>query len=137
MLGVGTKILVDSSIWIAILRGTPPWNEERSLNLLTNFNLLLGDLIYVELMRGVSNQDQANLLRAKMLDFEKVSLVNQTVIDTAVSNHMHLRSKGISIRGTVDLLIATWCQINGVSLLHSDRDFDHFETHLDLVVWRG
>jgi len=45
-----------------------------------------------------------------------------------------LRRKGLSVRGTVDCWIATFCILEGHSLLHRDRDFDVFESELGLLV---
>ncbi len=52
----------------------------------------------------------------------------------AAQNFRKLRSLGVTVRGTVDVIIATRCILNGYQLLHSDRDFDAFEEHLGLQV---
>ena len=52
----------------------------------------------------------------------------------AARNYRHLRAKGITVRKTIDTLIATRCILDGHELLHSDRDFDPFVEHLGLRV---
>lgn len=43
-----------------------------------------------------------------------------------------LRGRGITIRKTIDTLIATRCILDDIPLLYSDRDFDPFVAHLGL-----
>ena len=47
-------------------------------------------------------------------------------------NFRNLRRQGITVRKTIDCLIATFVIERGFSLLHSDRDFDPFEMYLGL-----
>ena len=47
-------------------------------------------------------------------------------------HYRQLRSKGITVRKTIDLVIGTFCIANGHSLLHADRDFEPMEEHLGL-----
>jgi predicted nucleic acid-binding protein len=131
----GLGILVDSSAWIAMLRGLPPWLPAKTDKLLAEENLLVADLVYVEVVRGARSKAEGNLIKAKLNDFEQVGVCTIDLAKQAVEHHHHLRSKGITIRGTVDLMIATWCIENGVPLLHADRDFAGFEEHLGLKRW--
>jgi predicted nucleic acid-binding protein len=129
------RVLIDSSVWIPILRGTPPWTDERTVTFFLEADVLIADLIYVEVVRGTKSKDLAGLLMAKFDDFEHVAVSNVALARQAIANFMFLRSKGITVRGTVDLLIATWCIENNVPLLHADRDFAGFEEHLGLKRW--
>ncbi len=43
-----------------------------------------------------------------------------------------LRKRGITVRKTIDSIIATYCIENQISLLHSDKDFMPFAQHLGL-----
>jgi len=54
----------------------------------------------------------------------------------AARNYRLLRGRGITIRKTIDMVIATFCLAGGHMLLHADRDFDPMETHLGLRVVR-
>jgi predicted nucleic acid-binding protein len=54
------------------------------------------------------------------------------VVVEAALNHRKLRSLGITVRGTIDVVLATRCIVSDHQLLHSDRDFDAFEQHLGL-----
>lgn len=131
----GLSILVDSSVWIAIFRGTDPWTDEYMTKVFFSRKILIADLVYVEVVRGAVNDAEARLIGAKLNDFEHVSIGGVERARTAVDHHRFLRSKGITVRGTVDLLIATWCIENDVPLLHADRDFAGFEDYLGLKRW--
>jgi predicted nucleic acid-binding protein len=49
-------------------------------------------------------------------------------------NYRRLRELGVTIRNTVDTIVATFCIEEGYELLHHDSDFDHFKQHLGLLV---
>jgi predicted nucleic acid-binding protein len=132
----GLGILVDSSVWIDVLRGNPPWTLERSATFLSQENVIVADLVFVEIVRGAKSAPLAKLLIARLDDFEHVSISNMAIARKATEYHLHLRSKGITVRGTIDLLLATWCIENDAPLLHSDSDFEGFEEHLGLKRWR-
>jgi predicted nucleic acid-binding protein len=122
-------------VWIQILRATPPWTVGRSTELLAAHEIVVADLVYVEVVRGARTDAQARLLMAQFADFEQVAVSSVSIARKAVLNYMLLRSNGITVRGIVDLLIATWCIEHDVPLLHADRDFEGFETHLGLRSW--
>ena len=64
----------------------------------------------------------------------QVSLCGEELAIEAAQNFRKLRTRGVTIRGTIDLIIATRCLSDDLRLLHSDRDFDAFEMHLGLQV---
>lgn len=45
-----------------------------------------------------------------------------------------LRKKGVTVRKTIDIIIGTYCILEGLPLLHDDRDFDPMVSHLSLKV---
>ncbi len=131
----GLSVLVDSSVWIAVLRGLEPWTAEYTTQIFSSRKMLVADLVYVEVVRGAKTRAESNLIKAKLNDFEHVNICDIELARKAVENHHHLRAKGITIRGTVDLMIATWCIENQIPLLHADRDYVGFEEHLGLKRW--
>lgn len=52
----------------------------------------------------------------------------------AAKNYIKLRQLGVTVRGTIDVIIATRCLADDVQLLHGDKDFDAFKAHLGLQV---
>lgn len=129
-------IVADSSVWIANLRGedTAPTRFLRAVQV--ENDLLLGDLIALEILQGVRNERQAAAYEASFLDYGMVPMLDEVVALASARNFRELRRKGISVRKTTDLIIASFCMVHGHHLLHQDRDFDHFETLLGLKVFR-
>jgi predicted nucleic acid-binding protein len=60
--------------------------------------------------------------------------MDEQIALSAASNYRRLRALGITLRTSVDLVIATFCLEREHVLLHQDRDFDHCERHLGLLV---
>ncbi len=127
-------ILVDSSVWIDFLRNTRSPEAEWLDRRLDSEEFVVGDLILAEVLRGFKDERGFNEARRLLGRLEQVSLCGPELAVEAARNTMRLRSKGVTVRGTVDLIIATRCLTDGLRLLHSDRDFDGFEEHLGLRV---
>lgn len=129
-------ILIDTSVWIANLRDedTPATRWLRDSQ--SADGIILGDLVLLEILQGARSDRHAELLRAALLDYGVVQLLDETVAIGAAMNFRHLRSVGITVRKTVDLIIATHCLVHGHRLLHQDRDFLGFERHFGLEVFR-
>lgn len=126
-------ILVDSSVWIDRLvdRDTPQTNELLQL-LLAEQEIALGDLMLVEVLQGARDQRHLEKVRAILSAFPLVQISDPRVAVEAAHNYQRLRAKGITVRKTIDTLIATRCIMDGIPLLYSDRDFDPFVAHLGL-----
>jgi predicted nucleic acid-binding protein len=128
-------IVADTSVWIANLRdeNTPQTRFLKALQV--ERELLVGDLIVLEILQGVRNERDASVYEAGFLDYGMVPMLDDATALAAARNFRELRRKGISVRKTTDLIIATFCMVHGHHLLHQDRDFDHFEK-LGLQVFR-
>lgn len=127
-------ILVDSSVWIDFFRSrSTPQVEWLDKNLGIE-GLVVGDLILVEVLQGFREDRGFNEARRLLGNLESVVLGGTDIAVEAARNYRRLRARGATVRGTVDVLIATRCLANGLRLLHSDRDFDVFERHLGLRV---
>jgi predicted nucleic acid-binding protein len=127
-------ILVDTSVWIDYLRDNPT-NQARTLDqLIGRVPILVGDLVLCELLQGLRSDREAKLVEDALRRFDFVSLVTPDLAIRAATNYRFLRGKGVTIRKTIDLLIATFCIENSHTLLHADRDFDPLQTHLGLQV---
>jgi predicted nucleic acid-binding protein len=129
-------ILVDTSVWVDYLRGAGTPQAARLDGLIGVEPLLVGDLILCEVLQGVPTERQARGIEAALRRFEVVPLVGERVALRAAANFRALRSLGVTVRRTIDLLIGTYCVEHGHALLHSDREFDAMERHLGLSVLR-
>ena len=127
-------ILVDSSVWIDYFRGEATPQSEMLDALLGNEPLAVGDLILAEVLQGFQSEREFNQAKQLLLSFEMVEIVGKDIAIQAARNFRTLRGHGITVRKTVDTLIATRCIHGGLILLHSDKDFDPFVTHLGLRV---
>ena len=125
-------MVVDSSVWIDHLRQVVTNPVARLRTFMTQAELLVGDLILCEVLRGVRSEAEASDVEAAMRAFEIVPLCDRALAVKAAANYRFLRSRGITIRNTVDLIIGTFCIERGHALLHSDRDFEPMERYLGL-----
>lgn len=128
-------IVVDSSVWIDHFRDTPtPWVVRfRSL---PPEDILVGDIIVLELLRGLDREEEAVRLQQKFDAYGVESMLDPRLAYTGAAYYRALRRRGVTIRTLADLAIATYCIENRHRLLHSDRDFEPFERYLGLRVLR-
>ena len=125
-------ILVDSSVWIDYFRGTVTPETERLDSLLGSELLCVGDLVLAEVLQGFNTDKEFNQARKLLTSLEVVDLCGQEMAIQAARNFRTLRQMGITVRKTIDTLIATTCIEHDFALLFSDRDFDPFVEHLGL-----
>ena len=125
-------ILVDSSVWIDYFNGRATRQTDRLDELLGSDLLLTGDIILAEVLQGF--RDDRDFRRAKRaLDgLEFRAMLGRDIALKSAANYRALRAQGVTVRKTIDMLIATFCIENGHELLHADRDFDPIERHLGL-----
>lgn len=125
-------ILVDSSVWIDFFRGLSTPQTDKLEVLLDSEELGIGDLVLTEVLQGCKLDKEFNEVRRLLSRLQFVVLGGEDVAVEAARNYRKLRSVGVSVRGTVDVVLATRCIVSDHQLLHSDRDFDSFEQHLGL-----
>jgi predicted nucleic acid-binding protein len=125
-------ILVDSSVWIDYFRGTVTPQSERLDALLGRESIATGDLILTEVLQGFVSDRDFNQARKLLTSLVVVDLAGQDIAIQAARNFRLLRAKGITVRKTIDTVIATRCIESTLTLLYSDKDFDPFVEHLGL-----
>ena len=125
-------ILVDSSVWIDYFRGTQAPPTEKLDGLLSSEPSAVGDLILTEVLQGFGSERDFNEAKRLLTSLRIVELGGQDVAIQAARNFRILRGQGITIRKTIDTVIATRCIESGFILLYSDRDFDPFVQYLGL-----
>jgi predicted nucleic acid-binding protein len=125
-------ILVDSSVWIDYFRGTSTAQTERLDRLLDIEPLAVGDLILTEVLQGFESGRDFNAVRKMLTGLMVIELGGPEIAIQAAKNFRTLRRLGVTVRKTIDTVIATRCIESGYDLLHSDRDFDPFVRHLGL-----
>ena len=127
-------ILVDYSVWIDYFRSA----DTPQVALLDSYfgrsSLAVGDLIAAEVLQGVRDQREFKWVKRTLDAFEHIDLAGYDLAVKASENYRSLRAVGVTIRKTIDTLIATRCIEDGLTLLHADRDFLPFSQHLGLKV---
>lgn len=125
-------ILVDSSVWIDYLRGSSNQHTERLDDLLGTELLAVGDLILAEVLQGCDEDRTFANVQRLFMSVTVVDIGGTELAIQAAKNFRALRRQGITVRKTIDCMIATRCIRDRLTLLHNDRDFDPFVEHLGL-----
>ncbi|RDJ22451.1 PIN domain nuclease [Bosea caraganae] len=127
-------IVVDSSVWISQFRGHDTVAVAKLEAIDDVGQILVGDLVLLELLQGTRDEQQAARIERGMRRFTVAPMLDEAIAIAAARNYRRLRSDGITIRKTADLIIATFCIERGHALLHNDRDFSAFADRLGLAI---
>jgi predicted nucleic acid-binding protein len=125
-------ILVDSSVWIDYFRGAITPQTDKLDSLLGVEPVATGDLILAEVLQGFDTDKDFQQAKRLMTSLVMVELAGQDIAIKSAENFRKLRALGITVRKTIDTVIATRCIESNLVLLFSDRDFDPFVEHLGL-----
>jgi predicted nucleic acid-binding protein len=125
---------VDSSVWIDYFNGKPTWQTDFLDKKLSRELLAVGDLILVEVLQGFRSDSDYHTAKSFLgtLVFHQMGGYEIAVQSSLI--YRALRKKGITIRKTIDVVIATYCIYKGLILLHGDRDFDPISAHFPLKI---
>lgn len=126
--------VVDTSVWIDYFNGVKNPQTDFLDTILDNTPIMIGDLILAEVLQGFRYDPDFEKVRRTLGKFMQASMVNPVLAVQSARNYRFLRQKGITVRKTIDSLIATFCIENDHQLLHNDSDFDGYEEYLGLRV---
>lgn len=127
-------ILVDSSVWIDFFNGEDTPQVTLLDNMLGDAPILVGDLILTEVLQGFKSNKDFETAKQALECFECRQMMGKDIALRSAENYRRLRKSGVTVRKTIDVLIATFCVENKFALLHSDRDFDPMEDILGLMI---
>jgi predicted nucleic acid-binding protein len=132
-------IVVDSSVWIANLRqqNIPAVHRLRVLVDSDDDQVLIGDVIMLEILQGARDDVHAARIERNLRRFPIASMLDDSLAVRAAQHYRRLRARGITVRKTIDVMIATFCLAHDHWLLHDDRDFDPMAQILGLRVVPG
>ena len=126
-------IIADTSVWIDYFNGNDnPLTDELDKGLAQGI-VAIGDLIFLEILQGFKNDKDYELAKSTLGTLEQYEMFGHTQALKSAENYRALRKKGLTIRKTADVIIATFCIENKLPLLFSDRDFTPFVDHLGLI----
>lgn len=125
-------VLVDSSVWISFFNGTDTPETDRLDMLLGQELVGIGDLILTEVLQGFRLDEDYRTAKRLLTTLTLYELLGANSAIRSADNFRLLRKKGVTIRKTIDVIIATFCIHNDLTLLHADKDFEPFHKHLGL-----
>jgi predicted nucleic acid-binding protein len=129
-------IVVDTSVWIDVLNenGTP--QAERCVQLIEDGEpVALTDVILTEILQGLRTEEEARLVESRLRAFPILRLDGLQDFVLAADLYRSARGAGVTIRKTLDCLIAAPCVRTGAPLLHADADFDRLASCTPLRLW--
>jgi predicted nucleic acid-binding protein len=127
-------VIVDSSVWIDYIRNTRNWQTDWLSQQIEDSDIGLIDLILCEVLQGIPTDTEFDRIYKGFKKFQILPCGGEELAVEAARNYRLLRSAGVTVRKSVDCMIATFCIMGGHTLLHRDRDFEGFENHLGLSV---
>ena len=127
-------VIVDTSAWIEYLRGGLP-HVVKKVDLCLEQDLVgIGDLVYCEVVQGIRSPRERREVSTLLLSLPQLDMVGFSMAEKSAANYRLLRSKGVTVRKTIDVLIGTFCAEHGLQLIHHDSDFDLMAKHIGLDV---
>jgi hypothetical protein len=127
-------ILVDSSVRVDYFRGVSTAQTDKLDHLLGREPLAIGDLILAEVLQGFDRERDFKAAQRLLCTLLLVEIGGREIAIQSAKNYRVLRGHGVTVRKTIDTLMATRCIESGFALLRSDRDFDPFAAYLGLRV---
>ena len=129
-------IVVDTSVWIDVLAGRRTRQARRCVELIERGDpIALTDVIYTEILQGLGSDAEVETVDAHLRAFPVLRLEGLDDFALAASLYRTARKEGVTIRNTLDCLIAAPCVRTGVALLHSDADFDRLASCTSLRIF--
>ncbi len=131
-------LVVDSSVWIGFFNGHEEPAAEMLAQLLDHgeVRIVVPDLVLFEVLRGFRHERDLRTARQLMQGLEVETSLDTELAIAAAEHYRALRGRGHTVRSAIDVLVAAFCIERDYVLLHDDRDFDAFEVHRGLRVWR-
>ena len=126
-------ILADTSVWIDYFNGNESVQSDLLDAAIAESSVVLGDIIYLEILQGFRSDKDYNAARKELRLLPLYDLLGADMVEICARNYRNLRKRGVTIRQTTDVVIASFCIEHKLPLLYADRDFAPFEKHLGLI----
>ena len=124
--------MVDSSVWIDYFNGKECPEVVYLDNILGVKSVVIGDNILTEVLQGFKRDKEYKKAKQLLTALPIFQLSNKVLAVKSADNYRALRKRGITVRKTIDTIIATYCIEKDIQLLFSDRDFFPFVKILGL-----
>lgn len=126
-------IIADTSVWIDYFNGKVDSHTDELDKQLDEGNVVLGDLILLEILQGIKSDKEYNKTKKILETLDQYEMLGHNMVTRCANNYRQLRKRGMAIRKTADVIIATFCIENKIPLLFTDRDFKPFVEHCGLI----
>ncbi|MEX2481866.1 MAG: PIN domain nuclease [Gammaproteobacteria bacterium] len=130
-------ILADTSVWIDYFNGIESAKTDFLDAALAKDSVVIGDVIFLEVLQGFRRDKDYDSAKRTLKLLDQYTMLGVRMVEKCARNYRSLRNKGITVRRTTDIIIATFCIEHRLPLLHADRDFVPFEKHLGLINATG
>jgi predicted nucleic acid-binding protein len=127
-------MVVDSNVWIDYLNGLSSWRTDLLASEIPNDSIIVGDIILLEVLQGIRDDRHYKRVKSSLTAFHSANMFNASLALEAAENYRHLRKMGVTVRKSIDNIIATFCIRNDLPLLTSDQDFEPFAKYLKLQL---
>jgi predicted nucleic acid-binding protein len=130
-------LVVDSSVWIDFFNDA----EHPAVELLSlmldrgEMRIVVPDLVLYEVLRGFREEADYRAAKRLMEGLHVQDTASAALALAAAGHYRNLRSQGITVRSSIDVLVATFCIEHDYALLHRDRDYEAFEQRRGLRTW--
>lgn len=125
-------VIVDTSAWIEYFQDGLP-DVADNVDLCLGQDLVgIGDLVYCEVMQGIRPPRERRDVSSLLLSLRRFNMVGFGIAEKSAANYRLLRSKGVTVRKTIDVLIGTFCAEHDLQLIHNDSDFDLMAKYIGL-----
>ncbi len=129
-------IFLDSTVLIDYFNNANTWQVEVLDTILGKELVVIGDYVLTEVLQGFKSDIEFQEAKTTLLAFPCYDIGGKEIAIRSAENYRYLRKRGITVRKTIDAMIATFCIENEFTLLHNDKDFEPFEKHLNLKVYK-
>jgi predicted nucleic acid-binding protein len=126
-------IVVDSSVWIDYFIGVKNKQTNKLDDTLGLKPVAIGDLILTEVLQGFRHDKDYKVARKLFEDVTIFDMLGKEMAIQSAENFRALRKKGVTVRKTADVIIASFCIDQKLPLLFSKKDFKPFVKHLGLI----
>ncbi len=130
-------IFLDSTVLIDYFNGKTNWQVEILESILGKELVVIGDYVLTEVLQGFRSDKEFQKAKTILVAFPCFDIGGKEIAIQSAKNFRYLRKKGVTVRKTIDVIIATFCIKNNCILLHNDRDFDPFAKYLKLKVYEN
>lgn len=126
----GAGVIVDTSVWIDFFNGHPSPQADRLARAIADDEpIAMPGLVYTEILLGLKNEQDAIRVASLLDAFVWVNEASKADYEGAARLYRVCRTKGVTIRSTIDCLIAQLCLRDNEVLLAKDRDFEAIARH--------